>query len=57
VGGVFFFITKIDQTDSLRAVNEGLSTTGGMSSLAALAVSVVLGVMIAAAPEFLWKNG
>lgn len=57
VGGLFFFITRLDQTDSWRAFNQGLGTTGSLNSLAALFVSLVLGVMIAAAPEYLWRKG
>jgi len=57
VGGLYFFVTKIDDTDSWRAFNEGLSTTGSLNPLAALALSIVLGVMIAAAPEYLWRKG
>jgi hypothetical protein len=56
VGGVFVYITRLDQTDSWVAFNTGLGTTGGLNPLAALVVSLVVGVIIAAAPEFLWRQ-
>jgi hypothetical protein len=56
VGGVFVYITRLDQTDSWAAFNTGLGTTGGLNPLAALVVSLVVGVIIAAAPEFLWRQ-
>lgn len=57
IGGLFFFVIKIDQTDSWQAFNEGLSISGGINPLAALIVSAVLGVLLAATPEFLWRQG
>jgi hypothetical protein len=56
VGGVFVYITRLDQTDSWAAFNQGLGTSGGLNPLAALVVSLVVGVIIAAAPEFLWRQ-
>jgi hypothetical protein len=56
VGGVFVYITRLDQTDSWAAFNQGLGTTGGLNPLAALVVSLVIGVLIAATPEFLWRQ-
>lgn len=57
IGGLFFFVMKLDRTDSWAAFNTGLGTSGGMNPFAALLVSAVLGVMVAAAPEFLWRKG
>jgi hypothetical protein len=57
IGGLYFFVMKIDQTDSWRAFNEGLSTTGDLNPFAALVVSAVLGILLAATPEFLWRQG
>ena len=56
VGGFFVYITRLDQTDSWAAFNTGLGMTGGLNPLAALIVSLVLGVLIAATPEFLWRQ-
>jgi hypothetical protein len=57
VGGIFFLVTRLDQTDSWKAFNEGLSTSGGLAPMAALLLSAALGIMVAAAPEFLWRKG
>jgi hypothetical protein len=56
VGGFFIYITKLDQTDSWAAFNAGLGTSGGLNPLAALIVSLVIGVLVAATPEFLWRQ-
>jgi hypothetical protein len=56
VGGVFAYITRLDQTDSWGAFNTGLGTSGGLNPLAALILSLVIGVLIAATPEFLWRQ-
>jgi hypothetical protein len=56
VGGLFTYMTRLDQTDSWAAFNTGLGTTGGLNPLAALLLSLVVGILIAAAPEFLWRQ-
>jgi vacuolar-type H+-ATPase subunit I/STV1 len=56
VGGIFVYILQLDKTDSWAAFNTGLGTTGGMNPLAALAISIVVGILLAATPEFLWKQ-
>lgn len=56
VGGLFVYITRLDQTDSWEAFNTGLGITGGLHPFAALVVSVVLGILLAATPEFLWRQ-
>lgn len=56
IGGLFFFVMRIDQTESWAALNIGLGTSGGLNPLAALVISGVLGVLLAATPEFLWKQ-
>ena len=56
VGGFFIYITRLDQTDSWAAFNQGLGTSGGLNPLAALIVSLVIGVLVAATPEFLWRQ-
>lgn len=56
VGGFFFYVTRLDQTDSWEAFNLGLGMTGGLAPLAALIVSLVFGVLVAATPEFLWRQ-
>jgi len=55
VGGFFVYVMRLDRTDSWDAFNTGLGTTGGLNPLAALVLSLVLGVLTAAAPEFLWR--
>lgn len=57
VGGFFAYVMRLDQTDSWAAFNQGLGTTGGLNPLAALVLSLVVGVLTAAAPEFLWRQG
>lgn len=56
VGGFFVYVMRLDQTDSWAAFNQGMGTSGGLNPLAGLVVSVVLGALIAAAPEFLWRQ-
>jgi hypothetical protein len=56
VGGFFFYILKLDQTDSWAAFNKGLGTSGGLNPLSALIISLVVGVLVAATPEFLWRQ-
>ena len=56
VGGFFVYVMRLDQTDSWAAFNQGLGTTGGINPLAALVLSLVLGVLVAATPEFLWRG-
>lgn len=56
IGGLFFFVLRLDRTESWEAFNLALGTTGGLNPLAALLVSAVLGVLLAASPEFLWKQ-
>lgn len=56
VGGLYVYILQIDKTDSWAAFNAGLGTTGGMNPLAALILSIVVGMLLAATPEFLWRQ-
>jgi hypothetical protein len=56
VGGFFAYIARLDQTDSWAAFNAGLGTSGGLNPLAALILSLGLGIITAAAPEFLWRQ-
>lgn len=56
VGGIFVYILQLDKTDSWSAFNTGLGTSGGMNPLAALLISIVVGILLAATPEFLWKQ-
>jgi hypothetical protein len=56
VGGIFVYILKLDRTDSWAAFNAGLGTSGGMNPLAALILSIVIGILLAASPEFLWRQ-
>jgi hypothetical protein len=56
VGGFFSYIMRLDQTDSWAAFNTGLGTSGGLNPLAALIVSLVIGILVAATPEFLWRQ-
>lgn len=56
VGGLFVYMTRLDQTDSWQAFNTGLGLTGGINPLAALIVSIVVGVLLAATPEYLWRG-
>jgi hypothetical protein len=56
VGGFFSYMLRLDQTDSWAAFNAGLGTTGGLNPLAALVLSLGLGILTAAAPEFLWRQ-
>jgi hypothetical protein len=56
VGGFFAYILRLDQTDSWAAFNTGLGTSGGLNPLAALILALALGVVTAAAPEFLWRQ-
>lgn len=56
VGGFFAYVMRLDQTDSWSAFNTGLGTQGGLNPLAALVLSLAVGVLTAAAPEFLWRQ-
>lgn len=56
VGGFYVYVMRLDKTDSWDAFNAGLGTVGGLHPLAGLLVSLVLGVLTAAAPEFLWRQ-
>jgi hypothetical protein len=56
VGGIYVYILQLDKTDSWAAFNAGLGTSGGMNPLAALLISIVVGVLLAATPEFLWRQ-
>lgn len=56
VGGLFVYMTRLDQTDSWAAFNDGLGLTGGINPLTALVVSIVVGVLLAATPEYLWRG-
>lgn len=56
VGGFFAYMMRLDQTDSWTAFNTGLGTSGGLNPLAALVLSLAVGVLTAAAPEFLWRQ-
>lgn len=56
IGGLFFFVLRLDKTESWEAFNQALGTTGGINPLAALVVSAMLGLLLAASPEFLWKQ-
>lgn len=56
VGGIYIYILQLDKTDSWAAFNAGLGTSGGMNPLAALLISIVVGVLLAATPEFLWRQ-
>lgn len=57
VGGLFIHITRLDQTASWQAFAQGLGLSGSMSDFSALVVSLFVGILVAATPEFLWKQG
>jgi hypothetical protein len=56
VGGIYAYILQLDKTDSWAAFNAGLGTSGGMNPLSALLISIVVGILLAASPEFLWRQ-
>lgn len=57
IGGLYFYMTRLDKTDSWAAFQQGLSAPpGGVEPLTALIISVIAGVLLAAAPEMLWKS-
>ena len=56
IGGFFVYLLRIDQTDSWAAFNQAFETSSTMNPLTALTVSIVFGVLVAAAPEYLWRE-
>jgi hypothetical protein len=55
-GGLYVFVTNLDRTGAWSAFSVGLGVSAELSNLAALAVSVGLGVILAAAPEMLLRR-
>lgn len=57
-GGLYVVMLNLDQTPTWRAFAGGLGLSGGdMSNWAALAASCIVGLVLAAAPEALWRRG
>lgn len=57
VGGIFFYLLKLDKTDSWKAFAQAIDSNTPIHPLAALVLSCLLGAAIAAAPEYLWRDG
>jgi hypothetical protein len=56
VGGVYIYMTRLNQTDSWQAFAQGLGLSGDVNPLMALILSTLIGVLMAATPEFLWRQ-
>lgn len=58
IGGIYEAMKKLDRTDAWKALSDGiLGTVTTITPGTALAVSAALGLLIAASPEFIWKQG
>jgi hypothetical protein len=56
IGGLFYYIGNLENSDSWRAFASTFGASGDVSGYTQLFLSIVVGVMLAAAPEALWKQ-
>jgi hypothetical protein len=56
IGGLFVFLMNLDQTASYDAMRQAFSLQGEMSPLSALIIAIILGILMAASPENLWRE-
>lgn len=55
-GGVWPWMSRLDQTPPWRMLAEGLQLAPGLAIVPALVLSLVFGYVLAAAPERVWKR-
>ena len=55
-GGVFAYVRNIGDTPTVTMLMEAFGLTGDVSPIAAMIVSLVIGFLIAAAPEEFWSR-
>jgi hypothetical protein len=56
IGGLYLYIGNLDKSASWQAFASTFGASGEISGYTQLFFSVVIGVMLAAAPEALWKQ-
>lgn len=56
IGGLFFYIGNLENSASWQAFATTFGASGDVSGYTQLFFSIVVGVMLAAAPEALWKQ-
>jgi hypothetical protein len=56
IGGLFYYIGKLEESTSWQAFTSTFGATSDVSGYTQLFLSIVVGVMLAAAPEALWKQ-
>lgn len=56
VGGMFYFIGNLEKSDSWRAFATTFGASGDVSGYTQLFLAIVCGVLLAAAPEALWRQ-
>ena len=54
-GGLWVYTQHVDRTQSWEMVQAMSNTTGGVSALSAGILALLLGVVLAAAPERMWR--
>ena len=56
VGGMFYFIGNLEKSESWRAFATTVGASGDVSGYTQLFLAIVGGILLAAAPEALWKQ-
>jgi len=56
IGGTFYYIGNLEKTASWQAFTTTFGARSEVSSYTQLFISIVVGMMLAAAPEALWKQ-
>lgn len=55
-GGVYAFVQRIDETATWYALSTGFGLSGELSNAVAIIISMILGVLLAGTPEYLWRR-
>lgn len=56
IGGTFYYIGNLGKTASWQAITATFGTSNDVSGYTQLSLAIVVGVVLAAAPEALWKQ-
>jgi hypothetical protein len=56
IGGTFYYIGNLEKTASWQAFTTTLHASSQVSGYTQLFIAIVVGMMLAAAPEALWKQ-
>ena len=56
IGGIFYYIGNLERTESWLAFTNTFGVRPEVSGYTQLVIAIIVGIMLAAAPEVIWKQ-